>query len=114
MAELPWNCDVPSSLTNKMFEKGMISFFSFLIFWVFLLRLLIWGSFGFRLGKRCTDDGFSDEGIDDGEWVQLKGDWWLKKRRRISGGYGALGYDLEVSGVVEINGGNEGYGGCIE
>ncbi|KAK8498638.1 hypothetical protein V6N13_028946 [Hibiscus sabdariffa] len=54
------------------------------------------------------------KGIDDGQRVQLKGNWWLKKRMQIGGGFGALGYDLEASGVVEINGGSEGYGGWIE
>ncbi|KAK8575957.1 hypothetical protein V6N13_032730 [Hibiscus sabdariffa] len=53
-------------------------------------------------------------GINDGERVQLKGDWWLKKRRWIGGGFGALGYNLEALGVVEINGGSEGYGSRIE
>ncbi|KAK8685276.1 hypothetical protein V6N13_041281 [Hibiscus sabdariffa] len=102
MVELPWNRDTPSSLKNEMSEKGSDGF-----------------SFGFRLGKWCTDDGFSWINrlkVKGAQWRfgNGQGDWWLKKRRRIAGGFGALGYDLEASGVVEINGGSKSYGGWIE
>ncbi|KAK9003594.1 hypothetical protein V6N11_084234 [Hibiscus sabdariffa] len=44
----------------------------------------------------------------------LKGRLVVEEKKAGGGGFGAVGYDLEASGVVEINGSNAGYEGWIE